>query len=149
MTKHVLLSSFVISLVAATAAAQPPAQGRYDPKVEATYAGVIAGVISVVGPDGNVGVHLDLKTATGTIVKVQLGPAIYIGMNNFSFFADDLIMVKGAYVSHDGDVAVWAREVSKGGNTLALRGPDGAPRWPLVTAEDPDGCGVAHVPVRY
>ena len=72
-------------------------------------------VVSVAGPDGTVGVHLDLKTATGTIVKVHLGPAVFIGMNNFSFFADDQILVRGAYVRHDGEVALWARQVTKEG----------------------------------
>jgi hypothetical protein len=106
-------------------------------------------VISVAGPGGSVGVHLNLKTATGTIVRVELGPAMFIGMNNFSFLADDLILVRGAYVSHDGDVAVWARQISTAGKTLVLRSTDGTPQWPAVTAEDPDGCGVSHGPVRY
>ena len=51
-------------------------------------------------------------------------------------------------MSHDGDVAMWAREISKGGKTLTLREPDGTPRWPVATADDPDGCGVSHAPVR-
>jgi hypothetical protein len=149
MMKQLVLSSFVLSLVATVAAAQAPPAGRYDPNVEASYGGVITSVISVAGPDGSVGVHLDLKTATGTIVKVHLGPAVFIGMNNFSFLADDLVLVRGAYVSHDGEVAIWARQVSKAGQTLALRGRDGAPRWTQATAEDPDGCGVSHERVRY
>jgi hypothetical protein len=149
MIKHLTLSSFVLSLAATIVTAQAPPSGRYDPTVEASYAGVVTSVIGVPGPDGSVGVHLNLKTATGTIVRVHLGPAIFIGMNNFSFLADDLILVRGAYVSHDGGVAIWAREVSKQGQTLTLRGPDGAPRWPLATAEDPDGCGVSHVPLRF
>jgi hypothetical protein len=149
MTARLALSSFALSLVATIAAAQAPPAGRYDPAVEASYAGVIVGVVSVAGPDGNVGVHVNLKTATGTIVRVHLGPAMFIGMNNFSFFAEDQILVKGAYVSHDGDVAIWARQVSKGGKTLDLRSSDGTPRWPLATAEDPDGCGVSHAPVKY
>jgi len=149
MMKNFALSLFVLGAVATISAIQPPPAGKYDPANEATFGGVVTGVVSVTGPDGNVGVHLNLKTATGTIVKVELGPAVFIGMNNFSFFAEDLILVKGAYVSHDGDVAVWAREISKGGKTLALRGPDGTPRWPVVTAEDPDGCGVSHAPVPY
>jgi hypothetical protein len=150
MMRNVALSLLVLGVVATTSAAQPSdaAAGRYDPSVEASYGGVVTSVISVVGSDGTVGVHLNLKTATGTIVKVHLGPAMFIGMNNFSFLADDLILVKGAWVSHDGDVALWARQVSKEGKTLALRGPDGTPRWPLATADDPDGCGVSHVPVR-
>ena len=151
MMRSLALSLLVLTAVATTAAAQPAGTppGKYDPSAEATYGGIVATVISVTGPDGAVGVHLNLKTATGTIVKVQLGPAMFIGMNNFSFLADDLILVKGAYVSHDGDVALWARQVSKGGKTLALRGPDGTPRWPVATADDPDGCGVSHAAVRY
>jgi len=149
MVKRLVLSAFVFSCVAALASAQPPAAGRYDAAVETTYGGVVTTVVSAAGPDGSVGVHLNLKTDTGKIVKVHLGPAMFIGMNNFSFLADDVILVKGAYVSHDGEVAVWAREVTKGDKTLALRGPDGTPRWPLATAEDPDGCGVAHAAVRY
>ena len=149
MMRSLALSVVILGSVATIAAAQPPEPGRYDPRVEASYGGVVTSVVSVVGPDGNVGVHLNLKTATGTIVKVQVGPAMFIGMNNFSFLADDLILVKGAYVSHDGEVAVWARQISKAGKTLELRTLDGAPRWPAVTAEDPDGCGVSHDRVRY
>jgi hypothetical protein len=151
MMRSLALSLLVLGAVATTSFAQPPATplGQYDPNIEGSYGGIITSVISVTGPDGTVGVHLNLKTATGTIVKVHLGPAMFIGMNNFSFLADDLILVTGAYVSHDGELAVWARQVSKGGKTLALRSPDGTPRWPMATAEDPDGCGVSHLPVQY
>lgn len=149
MFKTIAQSGLVLFLFAATAGAQSVGgQGRYDPSTEASFGGVVTGVISVAGPDGTVGVHLTLKTATGAMVNVQLGPAVFIGMNNFSFFADDLILVTGAYVSHDGERAVWSRQVSKDGKTLTLRGLDGTPRWPVATADDPDGCGVTHDPVR-
>ena len=151
MMRSLALSLLVLGVVATTAAAQPPGTrpASYDPNIEASYGGVVVSVISVTGPDGTVGVHLNLKTATGTIVKVHLGPAVFIGMNNFSFFADDLILVRGAYVSHDGEVALWARQVSKEGKTLTLRSPDGTPRWPVATADDPDGCGVSHAPMPF
>ena len=151
MMRKLALSLLVLGIVATTSAAQPPgtAPGQYDATVEGTYGGIVATVVPVAGPDGNVGVHLNLKTATGSIVRIHLGPAIFIGMNNFSFLADDQILVKGAWVSHDGDVAIWAREVSKEGKTLTLRSRDGTPRWPSATADDPDGCGVSHVPVRF
>jgi hypothetical protein len=149
MMKRLALSSFALLFTAAIAAAQAPAPGHYDPAVEATYAGVVTGVVSIPGTDGTVGVHVDLKTATGTIVRVHLGPAVFIGMNNFSFLVDDLILVTGANVSHAGEEAVWARQVSKEGHTLVLRSADGTPRWTQATADDPDGCGVSHAPVRY
>jgi hypothetical protein len=151
MMRSLALSLLVLGVVATTSAAQTSgtAPGQYDPNIEGSYAGIVTSVISVAGPDGTVGVHLNLKTATGTIVKVHLGPAMFIGMNNFFFFADDLILVNGAYVSHDGDVALWARQISKDGKTLALRSTDGTPRWPLATADDPDGCGVSHAPMQF
>jgi hypothetical protein len=64
-------------------------------------------------------------------------------MNNFSFFTDEQVLVTGPIVSHAGESAVWARQITKGGKTLTLRSPDGSPRWP-TTAEDPDGCGISH-----
>jgi len=103
----------------------------------------------VNGPDGTVGVHLNLTTATGVVVKVHLGPAIFIGMNNFAFCAEDEVVVTGSLVSHAGETALWARQVNKAGKTLTLRSPDGTPRWPYATADDPDGCGISHGPVRY
>ena len=145
MTRTLALSSLALVLSVSVAAAQ---SARYDPQTEQTYGGVITQVISVTGADGTVGVHLNVKTATGTTVQVQLAPAVFIGMNNFSFFAEELVLVKGAPVNHDGTVAIWAREVSKGGHTLTLRDADGTPRWPFATADDPDGCGIAHAPVR-
>jgi hypothetical protein len=151
MSRQFSISLFAVMFSATTAAAQPPVKvpSTYDPSAERTYDGIVATVVSVNSPDGTVGVHLDLKTATGTVMKVHLGPAMFIGMNDFFFQMDDQILVKGAWVTHDGEAAFWARAVSKNGKTLTLRGPDGTPRWPLATAEDPDGCGVPHAPVRY
>ena len=58
---------------------------------------------------------------------MHLGPAMFIGMNNFSFLMDDQVLVTGSFVSHGGDMALWAREVHKRAKTLTLRGPDGRP----------------------
>lgn len=151
MMRSLGVSVLVAGVLAASGAAQSrsTATAQYDPTAEVSYGGIVAGVVSVVGPDGTVGVHLNLKTGTGANVKVHVGPAIFIGMNNFSFFVDEQVLITGSFVSHDGDTAVWAREVHKGGKTLTLRDADGTPRWLYATAEDPDGCGVSHAPVRY
>ena len=151
MMRNFAMSILVAGALAAPAAAQSLSKAlpTYDPAAEVSYGGIVAGVVSVAGPDGTVGVHLNLKTGTGVIVKVHLGPAMFIGMNNVSFLMEDQVLVTGSFVSHDGDMALWAREVHKGGKVLTLRSPDGTPRWPFATAEDPDGCGVSHTPVRY
>jgi hypothetical protein len=151
MIRHFTVSTLMVVALAASVAAQSRAAAapQYDPNAEAVFGGVITQVISVVGPDGTVGVHLNLKTGTGKVVRVHVGPAIFIGMNNFSFFTDEQILVTGPIVSHAGDSAVWARQITKGSKTLTLRSPDGTPRWPYATAEDPDGCGISHEVVRY
>ena len=150
MKRTLAVSAFVIAAGAALAAQTPVSAPRaYDPGTEVTYGGIVTEVVPTTGPDGSVGVHLTLATARGTAVRVQLGPALFIGMNNGSFIADDQVLVTGAFVSHNGDVALWARTISKNGKTLTLRSPDGTPRWPMATADDPDGCGVTHAPVRY
>ena len=150
MMRNVAVSVFVISACVALAAQTPASAPRiYDPSTELTYGGIIKDVVATNGPDGTVGVHLNLQTARSVSVKVHLGPAMFIGMNDGFFLAADQVLVTGAFVSHDGEVALWARTITKNGKTLALRSPDGTPRWPYATSDDPDGCGVSHAPVRY
>jgi hypothetical protein len=153
MMRKVAVSVFVFAawvawatpLAAQTISKAPP---TYEPSTEITITGTVVNVISAAGTEGAVGVHLNLQNAAGKVVMVHLGPAMFIGMNNFSFLMDDAITVTGAFVSHAGDIALWARTVTKGENTLTLRSEDGTPRWPYATVEDPDGCGISHAPIR-
>jgi hypothetical protein len=151
MMRSFALSVVITGVLAAPVAGQPrgTVPAHYDPAAEVTYGGVITAVVSVTSADGTVGVHLNLKPATGVVVKVHLGPAMFIGMNNFSFFAEEQVLVTGSMVLHGGETALWAREITKAGKTLTLRSTDGTPRWPYATADDPDGCGISHEVVRY
>jgi hypothetical protein len=146
MTKRLAITTFTASCALAVTLAAA-SQAAYDPAAETSVSGVIRYVISTAGSDGAVGVHLELKTPEGP-VRIHLGPAVFVGMNNFSFFADEFVAIRGARVTHAGETAIWARLVVKDGKTLVLRDDDGAPRWPRATTDDPDGCGVAHAPVR-
>jgi len=130
-------------LVAATAAFAQSA--GYDKTSETTITGVVRYVLSPAAPDGTIGVHLDVITPTG-VVRVSLAPAQFIANNNYYFFTDEQVYVIGAK-SKTGEI--WARTISKDGKTfLTLRDEDGTPRWPRATADDPDGCGVSHEPIR-
>ena len=151
MTHKAFVHLFILSLWAPPVLAQSVGRAPkgYDPATETSIAGTILQVVSAAAPDGSVGVHITVKTTAGATVKVHLAPAMFIGMNNFFFMADDTVAVRGAYVSHDDEVALWARQVTKGSETLTLRSEDGTPRWPFATAEDPDGCGIPHAPIRY
>jgi hypothetical protein len=118
----------------------------YNKAAETSLTGTIRYVLSAASPDGIVGVHLEVTTPAGP-VRVALAPAMFIASNNYYFFVDEKVYVVGAKSGKDGEV--WARTISKDGkNALVLRDEDGTPRWQRATAEDPDGCGVSHEPIR-
>jgi hypothetical protein len=75
MIRHFAMSVLMSGALAASVSAQSriAAPAQYDPNAEAVFGGVITQVISVVGPDGTVGVHLNLKTGTGKVVKCTSG----------------------------------------------------------------------------
>lgn len=158
MTRRVLSLTVVGCLAwAAAAFAQPPAPsrvegpvkvaGRYDPAAEITIKGTVIAVISTRSAGDVVGVHMEVTTDRG-MVKVHLGPALFIGENNFWFLCEDQVAITGAMVSHGGSTALWGRTITKGGKTLALRSDRGEPLWKVEGQLDPDGCGIAHPPVR-
>ena len=119
---------------------------RYDKAKETTISGPIRYVLAGTSQDGVVGVHLDVKTPAG-LVRVALGPALFIASSNFYFFMDEPVSIVGAKVGPTGEI--WARTVTKDGKTfLVLRDDDGTPRWQRAADEDPDGCGVSHAPIR-
>ena len=120
--------------------------GKYDLSAEKTYTGSIKTVVSFAAPDGSVGVHFDVKTDDGKIVSVHVGPALYVGMQNFFFFAEDKVQIVGVRTTYDGNVFIAARSIQKGDNVLVLRDETGKPKW---TGEDGgiDGCGVNHIPL--
>ena len=143
MFRNAALALFVLSMTASLSAGQPPARSPGDDgKAEPSTTGTIKTVVAFQDAAGTVGVHLDLQTAEG-LVSVHIAPAMFMGDNNFSFFADDQIEVIGRRTVHDGNTAIWATAVRKGRTLLALRNADGTPRWTPPT-EGADGCGVNH-----
>jgi hypothetical protein len=86
--------------------------------------------------------YFDLQGPTG-MINVHVAPAMFIGMNNFSFLADEQVEVVGVSVFQDGNKSFIARSITTKGKTLTLRAQDGMPAW--TPADDgTDGCGVAH-----
>ena len=138
------ISGFIVIASSAMLGANPII--RYDRAAERTYTGTVKAVASFPAPNGAVGVHLDLITDQG-IISVHLGPALFIGQQNFWFFAEDQVEIVGARMSDGGNSAVWAKAVMKGSQMLALRTDDGTPKW-TPADEGTDGCGVAHLPLQ-
>ena len=147
MRRKVCIHLFILSLLAAPIVAQSIATARsaYDRATEMSLAGTIVGVDAYQSADGTVGVHLEVNTGRG-FARVHVGPATYIGQNNFSFLADERVSVIGARVSKEGSSAVWARAIAKGSTLLVLRNEDGTPKW-TPAIDGTDGCGVNHPPL--
>ena len=142
MSLRTSVGVLALSLIALPLAAQtlPPGATKYDRASEITIAGTISGVDSYATPDG-VAVHFDLDTGSD-VVTVHLGPAMYIGQNNFFFLKDERVAVIGVRVRGSG---IWARAITKDGATLVLRNEDGTPRW-TPAVDGTDGCGLNHAP---
>lgn len=115
----------------------------YDQSAEVTVAGKILHVVSFTAPDGTAGVHFDFQTAAG-MLNVHVGPAMFIGMQNVSYYADDEVEIAGVKSFVDGNKAFIARTVTKDGKALTLRSAEGKPSW-TPAADGIDGCGVAHL----
>jgi hypothetical protein len=143
MIRNVSIHLFVLSLLAAPIVARM--SSAYDRATETSLAGTVAGVDAYAAADGTVAVHLEVNTGRD-IVRVHVGPATYIGQQNFSFLNDDRVSIIGARVSQDGNSAVWARAIMKGSAMLVLRNEDGTPKW-TPAVDGTDGCGVEHPPL--
>jgi hypothetical protein len=133
--------AFLVPIVASSSSV-PTA---YDRASEKAITGTVKAVVALPGPDGVIGVHLDVQTAEG-MISVHLAPADFMGRNNMSFFMDDQVTIIGARVPFDGNVATWARAIQKGSAMLVLRNVDGTPGWTPAT-DGIDGCGVIHTPL--
>jgi hypothetical protein len=148
--RHLVGALVVVGCVAWAGPARAQAGARasiaYDAATEFTTTGTIAQVLSGADETGLVGVHVEVKTDTGKL-KVHVGPALFIGENNFWFQADDKIELIGSTVGHGGTAAVWARVIKKDGKTLTLRDQSGVPLW-KADGRKGDGCGVAHPPMH-
>jgi hypothetical protein len=134
-----------ILIVAASGIVAAQSGGAYNRANEQAISGTVKTVVSFQAPDGSVGVHFDLKTDDGKIVSVHVGPAVYVGMQNFFFFADDKVEIIGTRTTYDGNVFITAKSIQKGSEILVLRDDTGKPKWSGDLGID--GCGVNHIPV--
>jgi len=135
------ISGVLVFATAVALSAQTPAT-RYNRPAEKTISGTIRALVSYAAPDGSVGVHFDLKTASG-MVTVHVGPAMFLGQQNSYFMADDQIEIIGTFTESAGYSTFWAKAIQKGSSLLVLRNADGTPKWTPAT-DGTDGCGVSH-----
>lgn len=104
-------------------------QGKYNPKTVTTVKGVVELVEQMAPATGmSYGIHLDLKTASGTL-SVHLGPAWFIERQDIKIEEGDTIQVKGSKIKYEGVPTIIAAELKKGNRVLKLRDKNGFPVW--------------------
>lgn len=126
----------LVALAPASSLAQggpPPGKGSaqrmYDPATVVTLSGTVTAESRVDRGRGHKGIHLTLRTAEGEI-SVHLGPDSWVDQQKVRLAKGDSVTVKGSKVTFDGGPAIIAQSVTRGGETLVLRSPDGVPVWP-------------------
>lgn len=101
----------------------------YNPATVETVKGTVSTVDNIAKSQGRYyGIHLVVKTDSEDL-NVHLGPSWYINKQGFQITAGDNVTIVGSRVTLDGQTALIASEVEKGGQTLKLRDQDGFPYW--------------------
>lgn len=133
---HSLTPIFVtVFLTAAvlTAAGQKtgsPTVPKYDPASEATFKGIVTDVVERQCPmSGGLGSHLNLKLEDSQTIEVHLATTRFLKSFGVAFNKGDKIEVVGVKVQFEGKETIFARDVTRGSETLTFREKDGRPVW--------------------
>lgn len=128
----IALASALILLGTTAASAQPPAgrmgTPRYDPATVQTIAGEVTAIDKATGRAGLTGIHLDVKTAAG-VEYVHLGPEAFVEGKGLTMAVGDKVEIVGSKVTIAGTAVLLARDIKKGGTSVALRDSTGFPLW--------------------
>lgn len=101
---------------------------RYDVATVVTVSGEVIAVDKRSGRAGMTGVHLSIKTASGT-ESVHLGPEAFIDGKGITVAVGDKVEVVGSQVTVASAPVVLARDFKRGATTVALRDSAGFPMW--------------------
>ena len=132
---------FLVFVLAAPGifAQAPPRRGgmgapRYDKTTEATVHGTVEAVLTVTPGTGGGrgmamgGTHLTFTVEDGKY-DVHLGPAAWLAEKKFEFTKGDQLTIVGLVLTINGEKALIAREITKGGTVMTLRDANGIPAW--------------------
>ena len=101
----------------------------YDPARLESASGEVVAVNKIIPMTGvSYGIHLALKTKTGTI-SVHLGPSWFVENQDTKIAVSEKIVVTGSGVSIQGSPVLIAAKVIKGDEVLSLRDSSGHPLW--------------------
>lgn len=101
----------------------------YNPATVETDSGEVVSVQRIVPMKGmSGGLHFIMKSDKGTI-SVHLGPAWFLQKEGVKIEPEDHVTVRGSRITFEGEPALIAAEISKGGKTWRFRDDKGIPLW--------------------
>ena len=124
----------LILTIAPTAAGQASEQRvatpKYDPATEATFEGSVEEVRDRECPmSGGMGSHLILKVSDGKTIEVHLATAKFVKTMDLVFKQGDQVRLRGTRVQFEGKETIFARELTRGNETIMFRDKSGRPIW--------------------
>ncbi len=101
----------------------------FDPKTVGTVEGVVLSVERFI-PLRQMGWGLLVRLETKTeVIAVHVGPGWFIEDKEFEILRGDRLEVRGSRIVFNGQPAIIATQVKKGGKVLLLRNDNGVPVW--------------------
>jgi hypothetical protein len=132
----ILILAFIALVLTITPAVGGQASGpgvavpKYDPAKEATFKGTVEEVKDRQCPvSGGMGSHLILRLSPDKTIEVHLATTKFVKTYELVFNKGDEVTVVGAKVQFEGVETIFAREVTRGGETFVFRDKNGAPVW--------------------
>jgi len=124
----------MVLMITPAAAAQKFAPGvsvpKYDPAAEATFKGMVEEVRDRQCPvSGGMGSHLILRLSADKTIEVHLASTKFVKTYELVFNKGDEVTVVGTKVQFEGVETIFAREITRGSETLVFRDKDGTPIW--------------------
>jgi len=127
--KILTVAAFVLVLILVFQTTPSQRAPKYTATTEIKVEGVVQEVNQYWCPiNGDEGTHLMLKS-DGGMLEVHVAPRRFLEGNGVSFSQGDHVAVVGSMVLYKGHDAMIAREITRGGQTVALRQADGRPLW--------------------
>ncbi len=118
------VSALALAMIPARAASGP----AYNPATAVAISGTVTGVRVVPAGQPLEGVHLAVKTKTGT-VEVYLAPKNFMDFLKSNYVPGDEVEITGSRVKSGNSDILLAREVDDGRDVIDLRDLNGAPVW--------------------
>lgn len=137
-TRLLMLATFAAISLTVTMAQSPAAPNSqpglttptYDLATEATFQGRVEEVSDRQCPmSGGVGTHVILRLDDGKTIEVHLATAKFVKTMDFVFKQGDQIQVRGTKVQFEGKETIFAREITRGNETIMFRDKNGKPIW--------------------